>query len=182
MLRISGAWILGNFDTVSDARAALSKVRVCASVVPSFGGVPTAHLALHDAAGNSLVVELIDGEQKIYDNPFGVMTNSPTFDRHLTNLKNYLFVSSKNSESIKVAGTVLRCPVKAAGSPAYQATGRRHRVSCAPRRMLSFAKKTTSAQSGINLAAHILNAVDIPRGTISKSSAVSITPITLSGR
>ena len=35
----------------------------------------------------------------IYDNPYGVMTNNPSFPYHLENIKNYMHLSSDNSEN-----------------------------------------------------------------------------------
>lgn len=32
---------------------------------------------------------------KIFDNPIGILTNNPTFDYHLINLKNYMGISAK---------------------------------------------------------------------------------------
>jgi hypothetical protein len=51
---------------------------------------PPIHIAVHDTAGNNIVIEFIEGKVNVYDNPIGVMTNAPTFDWHLTNLRNYV--------------------------------------------------------------------------------------------
>ncbi len=49
------------------------------------------HYTLHDVNGDSIVIEFANGQQHIYDNPLGVMTNGPEFPWHLTNLNNYTF-------------------------------------------------------------------------------------------
>ncbi len=36
---------------------------------------------------------------KIYDNPVGVLTNNPTFDKQLFNLNNYSQLSTENKEN-----------------------------------------------------------------------------------
>lgn len=54
--------------------------------------------------GNSLVIEHVEGELKVYDNLIGVMTNSPTFDWHLTNLRNYVSLSPNNPRPVTVEG------------------------------------------------------------------------------
>ncbi len=79
-----GAWVLGNFATVPEVKAGLQTVTVWGESSKEIGMVPPFHLAIHDALGNHLVVEFIEGETKTYDNPAGVLTNSPTFDWHLT--------------------------------------------------------------------------------------------------
>ncbi|MBU1151082.1 MAG: linear amide C-N hydrolase [Proteobacteria bacterium] len=77
-------WLLGNFATVDEVKTAFPRVKVVGVYVPQLGMVPGFHAAVHDARGNNIVVEFINGETKIYDNPIGVMTNKPTFDWHLT--------------------------------------------------------------------------------------------------
>ena len=44
------------------------------------------HLAVQDAAGDSLVIEFLHGHVTVLGNPNGVMTNSPALAWHLTNL------------------------------------------------------------------------------------------------
>lgn len=46
-----------------------------------------------DATGDSAVIEFLDGEVQITDNPLGVLTNAPTFDWHVTNLRNFVNLS-----------------------------------------------------------------------------------------
>jgi Linear amide C-N hydrolases, choloylglycine hydrolase family len=57
-----------------------------------------------NATGASLVIEPFDGVLKINDNPLGVMTNAPSFDWHMTNLRNYLKISPYNVPPLKVDG------------------------------------------------------------------------------
>lgn len=45
----------------------------------------------------SIVIEHNDEGLKIYPNPFGVMTNNPSFPYHLENIKNYMHLSPENS-------------------------------------------------------------------------------------
>lgn len=72
-----------------------------------WGGIPTCHLALHDATGKSVVIELLVVSKKIYDNLGHVLTNAPTFDWHLTNLRNYIKVSAANASRYAVGDSVL---------------------------------------------------------------------------
>jgi choloylglycine hydrolase len=54
-------------------------------------GYPTlVHISLSDKSGDSAVIEYIDGKAKIYhDKRFTVMTNEPTYDKQIENLKQY---------------------------------------------------------------------------------------------
>src|SRR4030095_6545739 len=108
-------WILGNFTTVDEVKSAIGKVRVWSPKLADWGGTPTAHVSLHDAQGNSAVIEFIDGQQKIYANPGGVLTNAPAFDWHTTNLRNYVRLSAANSQPVQISGTVLAPPGQGGG-------------------------------------------------------------------
>ena len=43
------------------------------------------HIAVHDASGNSMVLEFVGGNKVYYNNAIGVLTNGPTYDVHATN-------------------------------------------------------------------------------------------------
>src|ERR1035438_9464972 len=62
------------------------------------------HYVLHDAKGNSIVLEWVGGKLNIYDNTVGVMTNSPTYDWQMTNLRNYVSLSPDNAKPVTVNG------------------------------------------------------------------------------
>jgi choloylglycine hydrolase len=72
-------------------------------------------MTLHDATGPSIVVEYVDGILHIHDNPTAVMTNAPTFDWHLTNLDNYLALSTSDPEPRKIGATELSPPSTGSG-------------------------------------------------------------------
>lgn len=161
-----GDWILGNFETVDQVKEALPDIHVWAQGIPSFGGIPTAHLALHDRNGRNLVIEFINGEKKTYDNPISVMTNAPTFDWQIINLANYISINPDNPKPINIDGTILASPGQGGGLLGIPGdwTPPSHfvRTAC----MLKFAKPVDTTEGGVNLVEHILNTVDIPRGAI----------------
>lgn len=84
-----GTWILGNFATAHEVKEALGTVKIWGEIVEHLQRVPGLHIALHDQAGNNLVIEFLDGEIVTHDNPLGVLTNGPPFAWHLANLKHY---------------------------------------------------------------------------------------------
>ena len=65
------------------------------------------HFVVHDRSGKSVVIEPTDKTLKIFDNPLGVMTNSPTFDWHMTNLRNYINLTVTNVPPIDLGGVTL---------------------------------------------------------------------------
>ena len=86
----SGPGFLENFATIDEVKANIAKIVVPAVVYGGWGFAPEAHYVVHDADGNSIVIEYVGGKLNVHDNPLGVVTNSPAFDWHMTNLRNYV--------------------------------------------------------------------------------------------
>ena len=99
-------WLLSSFETVEEVRRNLDKVLVVDVKDPLFGGAPLPfHWKIADPTGTSVVVEIVDGgEIKVYDTFKGVITNSPTYDWHLTNLRNYLNLSTQPAAPLIIDG------------------------------------------------------------------------------
>jgi choloylglycine hydrolase len=87
-------WFLGSFATVTEVREALSGVTVAPADLDDEGRpLPTAHWRVTDAEGGSIVIEIIEnGQVHVYDNTVGVLTNSPGFPWHVTNLNTLINV------------------------------------------------------------------------------------------
>lgn len=92
-----GAWVLGNFKSAGEVKAALtsgqSEFWVPTDNVVAPGTPLPLHYSINDKNGDSIVVEFTDGKINVYDNPVGVMTNGPDFPWHLKNLQNYTFTN-----------------------------------------------------------------------------------------
>jgi len=80
-------WATRQFATVREVQKALNSAVI---VAPD---VLAQHYILHDAAGEGLIVELVDGQKKVYldlndkESGFGITTNEPTLDWHIENVK-----------------------------------------------------------------------------------------------
>ena len=85
-------WLLSSFKTVAQVRANLAQVRVVNVEDARFGGAALPfHWKIADKSGACIIVEIVDGgKMKIYEAVLGVITNSPDYDWHITNLRNYL--------------------------------------------------------------------------------------------
>lgn len=83
-------WILTNFETVEEVQEALPTIYVSSAEFPAFKQTVPAHLIVHDTTGKSLVIEYLEGKLHTFENPFGIITNAPNFDWHMTNLRNYI--------------------------------------------------------------------------------------------
>lgn len=160
-----GSWILGNFKTVAEAKAALlsNNTQFWLPNVPMTGNVALpGHYAIFDKKGNGLVVEFVNNKMNVYDNLVSVMTNVPEFPWHVTNLNNYTFTNvDKNT------GKLGQQPLQTAdagialtGLPSAQtATGRFVKAAF----YANYVKKGKTPDESINLLAHIMNNFDRPQ-------------------
>jgi choloylglycine hydrolase len=126
--------------------------------------VPPAHFILTDAAGNCAVLEYIGGELKVHANPFGVMSNSPSFDWHVTNLANYINLTVTNVPPIEIDGRQVKSFGQGSGMlglPGDFTPPSRFVRAVA---FSSTALPVDSARVGVLQAFHILNQFDIPKG------------------
>lgn len=83
-------YYLDNFATVAEAVewTQNSKVAISQLFDPTGHLVPTLHLAINDATGDSAIIEYVDGTPTVYHSrDHKVMTNSPTFDKQLELVK-----------------------------------------------------------------------------------------------
>ncbi len=88
-------YLLTSAATVAEARQAIRRVRVVPVIEKAFGAGPApGHMIVTDPAGNSMVIEYLNGKLWIFDAPLGVLTNAPSYGWHITNLRNYVNLSS----------------------------------------------------------------------------------------
>lgn len=97
------SWILGACATVDEVEEAVKKVRII-NFIP---GASTVHWRFADASGRQVVLEVTDGTPTFYENKAGVLTNSPGFEWHLTNLNNYVNLLPGTSPAQELNGLKL---------------------------------------------------------------------------
>lgn len=160
-------WILTQFATVGEVRKAIenNKVVIVPTVMKNWGPQPPPfHYIVYDKTGNSIIIEPIDGKLVIYDNPLGVITNAPTFDWHMINLRNYLALNPKSTQKISVNKLDLKEIGQGNGMLGLPGD------FSSPSRFIRAAVFSATAvppqtsKDGINQIFHILNAFDIPIG------------------
>lgn len=81
-------YLLGNAKTVSEAKALLTNIRLVAEPFKENMPLSYLHFLLADKT-SSIVIEPNEDGIKIYDNPYGILTNNPSFPFHLDNIKMY---------------------------------------------------------------------------------------------
>lgn len=91
-------YILGSADSVSEARKLLDEINLININFADELPLSPLHWMISDESGSIVVEPLADG-LKVYDNPVGVLTNNPPFDKQLFYLNNYRALSNKNPEN-----------------------------------------------------------------------------------
>jgi len=162
-----GTWLLANFATVKEVRENFNNVILVPNPIQEIGGESfPGHFVVHDVTGACVVIEPLNKTLVIYENPIGVFSNSPTFDWHMTNLRNYPGLRATNAPAIELEGIKL--------SPFGQGSGFLGLPGdfTPPSR---FVRAFAFSQSALQLPTavetvpqvfHIMNAFDIPLGSV----------------
>jgi choloylglycine hydrolase len=85
-------WILCQCASVAEARELLSRINLVDISFSSELPLSPLHWMIADQK-EAIVVEPVKDGLKVYDNPVGVMTNNPPFDKQLFFLNNYMNLS-----------------------------------------------------------------------------------------
>ncbi len=170
-----GSWLMGNFATVEEVKEVILKINVASMSLKEMHGESYFHVALHDATGKNLVIEFIEGQVKVYDNPLGVLTNRPDFDWQINNLRNYINLDAHDKKDKVLNG--IRIEPTGVGSGLLGLPGDWTPPSRFVRLAFSVdaALPVKDAAEAVNLAEHFLNIVDIPKGAIKENPALFIT-------
>ena len=91
-------WILSQSTTVKEAKKLIEKINFLDE--PFSTNLPLAqlHWIISDSI-ESITVEAVKDGIKIYENPVGVLTNNPTFDKQMFELNNYMNLSTKSPKN-----------------------------------------------------------------------------------
>ena len=158
-------WVLTQFETLDELKTSLSQVVIAPAVCKGWGSKPPPfHYVVYDKAGHSLVIEPINGQLITYDNPTGVITNSPDFLWHLTNLRNYINLKTENASPLQYNGMVFAPFGQGSGMVGlpgdFTPPSRFIRATI----FATSALPSPDAKKAVFQAFHILNQFDIPMG------------------
>ena len=87
-------WLLGQCATVEEAKAYLARMNLANTPFSPQFPVSPLHWIIADR-DCAITVESVREGIRIYDNPVGVLTNNPPFDYQMTNLTNYMSLSTE---------------------------------------------------------------------------------------
>ena len=156
-------WILSQCSTTKEAKKLIEKINLINTPFNEQLPLAQLHWIIADAE-ESITVEAVKEGIKIYDNPVGVLTNNPPFDKQLFALNNYRNLSNKSPQN--TFATNLELQQYSRGMGAIGLPGDLSSQSRFVR--ASFVKMNSVSGENENESVsqffHILNSVDQQRG------------------
>jgi len=168
-------WLLSNFETVDEVKEELKNVELVAIPINEKTPVSTLHWIVADKNGKSIVIEKTRKGLDVYDNPIGVVTNSPTFDWHLTNLNEYMKTNPIQPKPVNWGDKELKPMGVGAGTNGlpggFGGVDRFVRIAY----LKGTLSETQDLDTGISQFFHMLNNVAMPRGAVISENLDDIT-------
>lgn len=156
-------WILSQCDNVKEARKLIENINLLNTPFSPKLPVSQLHWIIADRE-EAITVESVAEGNRVYDNPVGVLTNNPPFDKQMFNLNNYMSLTAKSPENTFAKGLELNRYSRgmgALGLPGDLSSQSRFvRVAFVKMNSVSGSEEKESVSQFF----HILNSVDQQRG------------------
>lgn len=159
-------FMLGMCASVEQAAALLPTIRIIGTEDPVTNSVAPLHWITTDKSGRCMVIERTGDGLHMWNNPLGVLSNSPDFKWHMTNLRNYMNLSPKQQPEA-VWGNIRLTPFGQGGGTAGLPGG-----FTPPARFVRTAFLKThvpvpeSREEAVTSCFHIMESVTIPKGVV----------------
>lgn len=159
-------FLLGECGSVEELKSSLSQYTVVGFPDPVTQTAAPLHWMATDRSGACVVVEPTAQGLRLFDNPIGVLANSPEFGWHETNLRNYMGVSPDAALSADWGNVRLTPFGQASG------TGLLPGGYTSPERFVRTAYQKThvlppeNADEAVVTCFHIMDSVTIPIGSV----------------
>ena len=155
------SYVLAECSTIDEVKEALGKVRII-NIDPRSS---TVHWRFTEPSGRQVVLEIVNEVMHFYENPLGVLTNSPGIEWHWTNLNNYINLKPGNTPEHKFGPLEMKSIGHGSGLLGlpgdFTPPSRFVRASFF---QLTAVQQPTAEESVVQ-AFHLLNNFDIPTGT-----------------
>jgi len=170
-----GDWILSNFKNIDEVKNAINGIYVYAQNFPQINNQSfPLHVSVFDASGRGIVIEFVNGKAQVSDN-IGVMTNSPTYNWHVTNVRNYLNITPINPKPVIEQGITYASLGQGAGLLGLPGDPSPPSRFVKMSIMLATILPAKNAVEALNYAQHVLNNVDIPLGYVREIQSGNVT-------
>ena len=155
-------FLLGSFESVTDVKKILGDVNLIDEDYSKELPLSPLHWIIGDKTGDCIVVESVKEGLKVYDNPYGVLTNNPPFNYQINELNKYMGLSTVNpSNNFGVELNEYSRGMGAFGLPGdYSSTSRFVKAVYT----LANAKEYDYDEGNINQFFHILGSVEQVNG------------------
>lgn len=160
------SYLLATTKNIEEVLEAFDKINITNEMIKFIQTVPPFHWVILDKTGRSIIIEPLVTGIKVHENKLGVMANSPDYDWHLTNVRNYIGLENHHKDPLEINGLVFEPFGQGAG--AFGMPG----DFTPPARFIRtlFNKLTVEKANGednlVIQANNILNSVKIPRGSV----------------
>ncbi|XP_057297344.1 conjugated bile acid hydrolase-like [Hydractinia symbiolongicarpus] len=158
-------YILGTYSSAREVWKAIKNDSFPRVFSPPLQGIKLdLYYSIIDSTGEAYVLEYLNEGRRIHKNILQVATNSPPYQFHLLNMKNYVHLSRFSKPNLKlgkvtISGTDVGNGLL--GVPGDFTPPSRFVRTAA---MIHFANTKDDGEGAAKLAFHVLNAVDIPKG------------------
>lgn len=162
-----GDYILGNFKSVDEVKQALNSFYLFPQEIPEAKNfIFPLHFSIFDNTGKGIVIEYVAGKMNVYDNQLGILTNAPTYNWQITNLRNYISLSPTSPAPVVDNGITFVSTGQGSGMlglPGDTSPPSRFvKISV----LLKTIYSSNNAVEALNAAQHVINNVDIPLGFV----------------
>lgn len=154
------SWILSNFSTIDEVKAAMSNIHV----INIDSHAATVHWRITEPNGRQVVLEIVKGVPHFHDDKIGVLANSPGFQWQVNNLNNYVNLTSGTAAPRKLGNLTLKSfsgGTGMLGLPGDMSSPSRFvRASF----FSAYARPQKTTYESVMQAFHLLNNFDVPIG------------------
>ena len=159
-------FMLGICSSTAQAAQVLPTIRIVGVKDSVTDSVAPLHWIMADQSGSCMVIEKTADGLEILDNPIGVLSNSPDFKWHMTNLRNYMNAAPIQRQEADW-GSVNLTAFGQGGGTAILPGG-----YTPPARFVRTAYQKTHVslpagkEEAVNTCFHLMESVAIPKGTV----------------
>lgn len=159
-------YILGRCASVNELSSLLKNINIVGIPDPVTKTMAPLHWIAADRSGACVVIEPTLNGLELINNPIGVMANSPDFNWHMTNLRNYTETTPRQTEEVFWNNIRLTPFGQTAGTTSlpggFTSPARFVRTSY----LKTHLPKPKDSREAIAACFHILENVSIPKGAV----------------
>lgn len=158
-------WLLGQCADIAQVREKLARINVVNASFSESLPVSPLHWLIADR-DESITLECTREGMKVFDNPYGVLTNNPPFDFHLANISRYMELNEGTGQNALAPGKPLQSD--GLGFGAIGLPGDFSSVSRFVRAVFVKEKSLCGADenAAVHQFFHMLQAVAMPKGCV----------------